>query len=93
MFYSKSHKVGTGALEIEGYMKRRFIRIEVEIPLDLNRLIVVIVETSSWELFLQSSGLQEEAVRVELTSYQWNTEWMWGVYYNVSGMSSPSRER
>lgn len=38
---------------------------------------VVIGENSSWASVTQSNGSREGYVRVELRSYQWNTERMW----------------
>lgn len=43
-------------------------------------------------LLLDLSGWWEEAVPVELSPHQWNTETMWVVCYNISVMASASLE-
>lgn len=54
--------------------------------------ILMILEASSWEAVQQSSGYWEEAFRVELTYYQFNTKGISLVRYNLRAMTCVSRE-
>lgn len=85
-------------LEVDGYrirVKRHSLwgyvgKITVN-PTIEHVKIVAIREATSRELVPQSSSSWEEAVRVELTSHQWNMKGIGVGPYNVCGMAGCSR--